>query len=141
MLHALMARQPVSKELWLQLQHLIPTFTPSAKGGARKLAVSDEAALNGILFVLHTGIPWEDLPQSLGYGSGMTCWRRLRNWSAAGVWQRLHQAMLMRLREHDQIDWSRASIDGSSVPSPRGARKQARTPPTEENSAPSGTSS
>ncbi|KPM57885.1 transposase [Pseudomonas putida] len=141
MLHALMARQPVSKELWLQLQPLIPTFTPSAKGGARKLAVSDEAALNGILFVLHTGIPWEDLPQSLGYGSGMTCWRRLRNWSAAGVWQRLHQAMLMRLREHDQIDWSRASIDGSSVPSPRGARKQARTPPTEENSAPSGTSS
>ena len=141
MLHALMARQPVSKELWLQLQPLIPTFTPSAKGGARKLAVSDEAALNGILFVLHSGIPWEDLPQSLGYGSGMTCWRRLRNWSAAGVWQRLHQAMLMRLREHDQIDWSRASIDGSSVPSPRGARKQARTPPTEENSAPSGTSS
>ena len=141
MLHALMARQPVSKELWLQLQPLIPTFTPSAKGGARKLAVSDEAALNGILFVLHTGIPWEDLPQSRGYGSGMTCWRRLRNWSAAGVWQRLHQAMLMRLREHDQIDWSRASIDGSSVPSPRGARKQARTPPTEENSAPSGTSS
>lgn len=141
MLHALMARQPVSKELWLQLQPLIPTFTPSAKGGARKLAVSDEAALNGLLFVLHTGIPWEDLPQSLGYGSGMTCWRRLRNWSAAGVWQRLHQAMLMRLREHDQIDWSRASIDGSSVPSPRGARKQARTPPTEENSAPSGTSS
>ena len=141
MLHALMARQPVSKELWLQLQPLIPTFTPSAKGGARKLAVSDEAALNGFLFVLHTGIPWEDLPQSLGFGSGMTCWRRLRNWSAAGVWQRLHQAMLMRLREHDQIDWSRASIDGSSVPSPRGARKQARTPPTEENSAPSGTSS
>ena len=141
MFHVPMARQPVSKELWLQLQPLIPTFTPSAKGGARKLAVSDEAALNGILFVLHTGIPWEDLPQSLGYGSGMTCWRRLRNWSAAGVWQRLHQAMLMRLREHDQIDWSRASIDGSSVPSPRGARKQARTPPTEENSAPSGTSS
>ena len=136
-----MARQPVSKELWLQLQPLIPTFTPSTKGGARKLAVSDEAALNGILFVLHTGIPWEDLPQSLGYGSGMTCWRRLRNWSAAGVWQRLHQAMLMRLREHDQIDWSRASIDGSSVPSPRGARKQARTPPTEENSAPNDTSS
>lgn len=128
-----MARQPVSKELWLQLQPLIPTFTPSTKGGARKLSVSDEAALNGILFVLHTGIAWADLPQSLGYGSGMTCWRRLRDWSAAGVWQRLHQSMLMRLREHDQIDWSRASIDGSWVPSPRGARKQARTQPTEEN--------
>ena len=101
---ALMARQPVSKELWRQLQPLIPAFTPSVKGGARKLTLSDEAALNGILFVLQTGIPWEDLPQSLGYGSGMTCWRRLRDWNANGVWQRLHQAMLVRLREHDQIE-------------------------------------
>lgn len=120
MLAALMARRPVSKELWRQLQPLIPAFVPSAKGGARKLTVSDEAALNGILFVLQTGIPWEDLPQSLGYGSGMTCWRRLRDWNTAGVWEQLHQAMLIRLREHDQIDWSRASIGGSSVPSPRG---------------------
>ena len=141
MLAALMARRPVSKELWRQLQPLIPAFVPSAKGGACKLAVSDEAALNGILFVLQTGIPWEDLPQSLGYRSGMTCWRRLRDWNAAGVWERLHQAMLTRLREHDQIDWSRASIDGSSVPSPRGARKRVQTPRTEASSAPSGTSS
>jgi transposase len=85
MFHVPMARQPVSKELWLQLQPLIPTFTPSTTGGARKLAVSDEAALNGILFVLRTGIPWADLPQSLGYDSGMTCWQRLRDWSAAGA--------------------------------------------------------
>ena len=105
MLAALMARRPVSKELWRQLQPLIPAFVPSAKGGARKLAVSDEAALSGILFVLQTGIPWEDLPQFLGYGSGMTCWRRLRDWNAAGVWEQLHQAMLTRLREHDQIEW------------------------------------
>jgi len=133
MLRAFMARQPVSKELWQQLQPLIPEFIPSSKGGARKLGVSNEAALNGILYVLQTGIPWEDLPQALGYGSGMTCWRRLRDWSAAGVWEQLHQAMLVRLREHDQIDWSRASIDGSSVPSPRGARKLAPTRLTEGN--------
>ena len=134
-----MARRPVSKELWLQLQPLISVFTPSSKGGARKLAVSDEAALNGILFVLQTGIPLEDLPQSLGFGSGMTCWRRLRDWQAAGVWERLHYCMLVRLREHDQIDWSRASIDGSSVPSPRGARRREPTLQTEASSAPSGT--
>jgi transposase len=72
MLLALMARQPVSKELWRQLYPLIPAFTPSIKGGARKLTVGNEAALNGILFVLQTGIPWEDLPLSLGYGSGTT---------------------------------------------------------------------
>ena len=136
-----MSRRPVSKELWKQLQPLIPVFTPSAKGGPRSLKVSDEAALNGILFVLHTGIPWEDLPQSLGWGSGMTCWRRLRDWNAAGVWDKLHQAMLVRLREHDQIDWNRASIDGSSVPSPRGARKQAPTLQTGASLAPSDPSS
>jgi len=128
MLLALMARQPVSTELWRQLLPLIPAFTPSFKGGARKLTVSDEAALNDILFVLQTGIPWEDLPQSLGYGSGMTCWRRLRDWNTNGVWQRLHQAMLVRLREHDQIDWSRASIDGSSVPSPGGGQETGPNP-------------
>src|SRR5258706_15452247 len=69
MLAVLMARRPVSKELWRQLRPLIPAFVPSTKGGARKLAASDEAAINGILFVLQTSIPWEDLPQSLGYRS------------------------------------------------------------------------
>ena len=68
---ALKERRPVSKELWRQLQPLIPAFVPSAKGGARKLAVSDEAALNGILFVLQTGIPCEHLLQSLGHNSKM----------------------------------------------------------------------
>jgi transposase len=73
--------------------------------------VDDHAALNGILYVLHSGIPWEDLPQELEFGSGMICWRRLRDWQAAGVWARLHLAMLRRLREHDRIDWSRACND------------------------------
>ena len=130
-----MARRPLSTELWQQLQPLIPAFVPSAKGGPRTRTVSDESALNGILFVLQTGIPWEDLPQSLGFGSGMTCWRRLRDWQAAGVWQKLHHAMLTRLREHDQIDWERASIDSATVASPRGAKRQARIRPTEANVA------
>ena len=77
----------------------------------------------------------------MGFGSGMTCWRRLRDWQAVGVWELLHHAMLIRLREHDQIDWERASIDGSTVPSPRGANKQGPTQPTGANWAPNGISS
>src|SRR5262245_31001532 len=96
-------------------------ISPSPKGGRRR-TVDDRAALNGILYVLQTGIPWEDLPQELGFGSGMTCWRRLRDWQAEGVWEQLHLAMLRRLRAHDRIDWERASLDGASVPSPRGGR-------------------
>ena len=49
--------------------------------------------------MLKTGIPWELLPQEMGCGSGMTCWRRLRDW------QRLHHALLNRLGRADQIDW------------------------------------
>ncbi|WP_155401302.1 transposase, partial [Ralstonia solanacearum] len=74
-----MSRRKVSKELWLALEPLIPEFVASPKGGRRR-SVDDRAALSGILYVLHTGIPWEDLPQELGFGSGMTCWRRLRDW-------------------------------------------------------------
>ncbi|CEJ17694.1 tis1421-transposase orfa protein [Ralstonia solanacearum IPO1609] len=134
-----MSRRKVSKELWLALEPLIPEFVASPKGGRRR-SVDDRAALSGILYVLHTGIPWEDLPQELGSGSGMTCWRRLRDWQADGVWDKLHRAMLVRLREHDQIDWSRASIDGASVPSPRGANKPGRTRRIAANSGASGTS-
>lgn len=48
----------------------------------------------------------------------MTCWRRSRDRNAAAVWDKLHQAMLVRLREHDQMDRSRASINGASVSGP-----------------------
>ena len=116
----------ISAALWKKIKPLLPQVKPSPKGGRPRL--DDELALNGILFVLRTGIPWEDLPQELGFGSGMTCWRRLRQWQREGVWDRLHQALLCRLRQYDQIDWSRASIDGASVASPRGARRQAPTP-------------
>ena len=65
--------------------------------------------------MLKTGMGWEDLPLEMGCGSGMTCWRRLRDWQEAGVWERLHQELLARLHAADQIDWSRAVADSSSV--------------------------
>ena len=89
------------------------------RGGGRP-RVPDRAVLTGIIFVLKSGIPWEMLPQELGCGSGMTCWRRLRDWQADGVWDRLHQALLDRLCEADRIDWSRAALDSASVPAKRG---------------------
>jgi hypothetical protein len=76
--------------------------------------------LTGILFVLRSGIPWELLPQALGYGSGMTCWRRLQEWQAQGVWQRIHHELLNWLGQLDELDWSRASLDSGSVAAKRG---------------------
>jgi transposase len=82
--------------------------------------------LCGILFVLHTGIQWEFLPQELGFGSGMTCWRRLEEWNAAGVWKRLHHVLLEELHRADHLDLSRAVIDSSHV---RAARRGPKAVP------------
>jgi len=88
--------------------------------------LDDRLALQGILFVLHTGIGWEHLPQELGFGCGMTAWRRLRAWQQAGVWERLHEVLLAELRAADQPEWSRAIADSSYLQAKKGAPRQDR---------------
>ena len=113
-----MPKPLVTDELWTVVEPLLPKQPPKPKGGRPR--VNDRAALTGILFVLKTGIPWEMLPQEMGCGSGMTCWRRLKEWHRAGVWERLHRALLDRLGEAGRIDGSRASLDSASVAAPGG---------------------
>ena len=120
-----MAKPLVSDELWQMIEPLLPPESEKPKGGRPR--VPNRAALSGILFVLKTGIPWEMLPQEMGCGSGMTCWRRLRDWQAAGVWEKLHLTLLEVLSEAERLDWSRASLDAGSVPAPGGALKPAPT--------------
>ena len=114
-----MAKKLVSDELWEVVEPLLPPEPDKSDGGRPR--IDDRAALTGIIFVLKSGIPWEMLPQEMGCGSGMTCWRRLAEWYEAGVWQELHKVLLDRLGGADQIDWSRASVDSASVAAPRGA--------------------
>ncbi len=133
-----MPKPLVTDELWTVVEPLLPKQPPKPKGGRPR--VNDRAALTGILFVLKTGIPWEMLPQEMGCGSGMTCWRRLTEWHRAGVWERLHRALLDRLGNADRIDWSRVSLDSASVAAPGGARRRARTPQIVANRARSATS-
>jgi len=76
--------------------------------------VPNRVALEGILYVLKTGISWLDLPTNFGC-SGMTCWRRLRDWQACGVWDSLHALLLKELRGTDKIDWNRVVIDSTHV--------------------------
>ena len=95
----------------------------------------------GILYVLHTGIPWHDLPPELGLGSGVTSWRRLEEWQRAGVWERLHRLLLNKLRAADAIDFSRAIVDSSQVQAKKGAPRRARARSTAAGPAPSTTSS
>lgn len=119
-----MAKSLVSDALWEIIEPLLPVEAPKPKGGRPR--VPDRAALTGIIFVLKSGIPWEMLPQEMGCGSGVTCWRRLRDWQVAGVWERLHQTLLDQLGQADQIDWERASLDSASIPAKRGVSRPAR---------------
>ena len=79
-----MATEPwrVPDSLWRELEPLIPAVKRRFRYPGRK-PIDDRKALTGILFVLKTGIPWEDLPFEMGCGCGMTCWRRLRAWQQA----------------------------------------------------------
>jgi transposase len=101
------------------------TVDPAASAGqeraCRQASVDDRAALGGILFVTANGIAWKKLPTELGFGSGVTCWSRLQAWQGAGVWEKLHHAVLDQLGQDGQLDWSRTCLDSVSVRAKRGA--------------------
>jgi transposase len=124
--------QLLTDELWHQVEPLLPSHKPRPRGG--RPPVDDRVALAGILFVLKTGIGWEDLPREIGC-SGMTCWRRLRDWQAAGVWDALHRLLLDQLRGAERIDFSRVLVDSGSVRAVLGGNRPARAPRTAASSA------
>ena len=128
----------VPDDLWAVVEPLLPRERPKPKGGRPR--APDRTALAGILFVLRTGIQWHEVPTELGC-CGKTCWRRLRDWHAAGVWSALHRALLERLQAAGQIDWRRAALDSCSVAAKRGVRKSGRTRRTAASRVLSATSS
>ena len=131
-----MARVLVSDELWQLVEPLIPKVPRRYRFPGRK-RIDDRKVLTGIVFVFQTGIPWEYLPQEMDCGSGVTCWRRLREWQQAGVWQRLHELLLVKLHQAELIDWDRAAIDSSHVRAFGGATRPAPARSTAPEAAPS----
>jgi transposase len=123
----LMAKPILDDELWKLIEPLIPKKKRRFRYPGRK-PVTDRSVLTGILFVLKTGIGWEHLPKEMGCGSGMTCWRRLRDWQKAGVWDKIHHILLNKLRKADKIDFSRAVVDSASVRAILGGKKQVQIP-------------
>ena len=115
----------VSDELWKRVEPVLPRVERRFRYPGRK-RLPDRQALQGILFVLHTGIAWRHLPLELGFGGGSTCYRRLDEWQRAGVWERLHAALLAELRAGGEIEWARAVADSSHVQAKKGAPRRAR---------------
>ena len=103
-----MSKRHVTKALWKTVQPLLPEPKPSPKGG--RPPIPNRACLEGIIFVLKSGMPWQMLPTELGYGSGSTCWRRFRDWTRLGVWPELHRAALAHPRSK-RTDQPRACGD------------------------------
>jgi transposase len=116
----------VSDDLWAAIEPLLPPEPCATHGGPPRVA--HRSVLAGILYVLRHGLRWRDLPQELAYGSGSTCWRRLRQWQDQDVWRRVHQVILNWLGDVDAIDWSRASVDSVSVRAKRGGEHTGPNP-------------
>ena len=131
-----MAKPIVTDELWEIVEPLIPKVERRYRYPGRK-RIPDRKALTGILYVLKSGIAWEELPREMGCGSGVTCWRRLRDWQQDGVWQQLHEVLLAKLNAAGEIDWQRAAIDSSHVRAFGGASTPGRAPWTAKSPAPS----
>ena len=131
-----MAKLLVTDELWTLIEPLLPVHVPSPKGG--KPRTPDRVCLTGILFVLKTGIPWEDFPHEMGC-CGMTLWNRLAEWMEAGVWEKLHRLLLGELRKADQLDLEYVVVDSSSVRAMHGGKKRDRAPWIGQNRGPSTT--
>lgn len=117
-----MAKPLVSDALWERVQVLLPPPKPRRFRFPGRKPLDFRKVLTGIVFVLNSGIDWEDLPAELGWGCGKTCKHYLRLWQQSAVWQQLYQLLLIDLQEADQIDWSRGAADSTK------ARALAMTP-------------
>ena len=113
----------MSDKLWQIIEPLLPPEPSKDKGGRPR--VPARAVLCRLIYVLKTGIPWRSLPKQLGYGSGVTRWRRLREWQKAGVFILLFRNLLDRLGRCGTIDWSQACVDSATVPAKKGSERRA----------------
>ena len=123
-----MAQPLVSDALWQRIEPLLPSPKPRRFRYPGRKRLEPRKVLMGIIFVLKTGIPWEQLPQEMGCGCGMTCWNYLTAWQSAGVWQQLHMVLLEELQEADRIDWSRAVADSTHARALGGGEKTGKNP-------------
>ena len=127
-----MSKLLVTDEFWAMVEPILPKHEPSLNGGRPR--VPDRVCLTGLLFLLKTGLPWEDFPCEMGC-CGMTLWNRFKEWTQAGVWEQLHAVLLDHLRKHDALDLEKVVVDSASVRAVHGGKKRDRAPWTAEKQA------
>ncbi|GAU71286.1 putative transposase [Streptomyces sp. NBRC 110611] len=125
--------------LWEWVAPLLPPAPERRRRYPGRLRVPDRTALAGVLYLLRTGVAWRDVPAESVGCSGVTAWRRLRDWAEAGAWPRLHAALLSELRRADLLDLDDSAVDGSHVRALKGGITSAPRPSTVLVPAPSTT--
>jgi len=133
-----MAQPLLDDALWQVIEPLLPAPKRRRKWHPGRKPLEDRTVVRGLLFVLKTGIAWEDFPCEMGC-CGMTLLNRLRRWQRAGVWDAVHRVLLGELRAAGRIDLSRAIVDSASVRATHGGKKRVRAPWTAGKTAPSTT--
>jgi len=118
----------VPESLWQRVEPLLPARAPRRSRYPGRLPVDDRTALAGIVFVVKTGISWRELAREVFGCSGVTCWRRLRDWTEAGVFDSVHKLLLDQLRALDQLELDVAVVDGSHVRALKGGKRRAPRP-------------
>jgi len=111
-------------DLWTQIEPLLPPPKARRTRYVGRKPLDDRALLSGILVVLQSGVRWQMLPREMGYGSGMSCWRRLRDWQQANAWSRIQALLSVKLSAADCIDWARVDADAAPVSANRPARSR-----------------
>ena len=129
----------VPDSLWERVEPLLPPRPPRRHQHPGRKPADDRTALAGIVFVLKTGLGWNQLPRDLLGVSGVTCWRRMRDWTEAGVWPAVHEVLLAELRAAGALDLDRCAVDGSHVRALKGGTTTGPAPSIAAGPVPSTT--
>jgi transposase len=117
-----------SAELWAALRPHVPARPAYRPKGGHPFC-DDQAALRGILYLLREGCKWQKIPaKALDCPSGSTCWRRFRDWTAAGVWTKAHHQLLDLLGAEGILNLERVVVDSASVRAQKGGRTRDHRP-------------
>lgn len=121
-------RWRVSDELWARIEPLLPAHVPKAHPlGCHKKRVPDRQVLDGIFFVLRTGVPWKAL-DATAICSGSTAHARFQEWTRAGVFARLWEEALKDYDAAKGLDWEWLAMDGAMTKAPLGGEKNRQEP-------------
>ena len=108
--------------MWARVRPLLPPQPPHPKGG-RPFA-DDKDCFAGIVYQLRNAIRWNDMPDS--FPSGVTCWRRHRDWTAAGVWPAVWKEVLRELEAAGMLDTTELFLDATFAEARKGGRGSGR---------------